>query len=122
MADLFALLADGRRRALLTELAHGERSVGELVEASGIDQPAVSKHLRTLREGGVVAARVDGQRRVYRLEPGALAALEEWLAPFRRRDRAMLDALERHLDTTRPDTRLDTSPDTSPDAPGGQTP
>lgn len=114
MADLFALLADGRRRALLTELAHGERSVGELVEASGIDQPAVSKHLRTLREGGVVAVRVDGQRRVYRLEPGALAALEEWLAPFRRRDRAMLDALERHLDTT--------GPDTSPDAPGGQTP
>jgi len=64
----------------------------------GVSQPAVSKHLRVLREAGLVTARSDAQRRVYRLRPEPLRAIDEWLAPYRRLWSASLDALERHLD------------------------
>jgi DNA-binding transcriptional ArsR family regulator len=72
--------------------------VGELVDVLGVSQPAVSKHLRVLREAGLVTARPDAQRRLYRLRPEPLQAVDEWLAPYRRLWSGRLDALERHLD------------------------
>jgi DNA-binding transcriptional ArsR family regulator len=94
----FALVADPHRRAILDLLRERERAVGELVESLGLAQPAVSKHLRVLRDAGVVHVRVDAQRRVYRIEPGPLRELDEWLAPYRGMWNASLDALERELD------------------------
>ena len=83
MADVFDVVADPTRRDIVRLLhsagAGGEMSVGELVEALGITQPTVSKHLKVLREGGVVGVREEGQHRYYRFEPSALAALEQWL-------------------------------------------
>ena len=98
MADPFTILAEPARRRILEELRRGERPVGELVDALGMRQPAVSKHLRVLRDAGVVSARVDAQRRLYRLEPAPLRALDVWLAPYRILWSEGLDALERHLD------------------------
>jgi DNA-binding transcriptional ArsR family regulator len=94
----FALVADPHRRAILDLLRERERAVGELVESLGLAQPAVSKHLRVLRDAGVVHVRVDAQRRVYRIDPGPLRALDEWLAPYRTMWNTSLDALERELD------------------------
>ncbi len=96
---MFELVAQEHRRAILDLLRDGDRPVGELVDALGMSQPAVSKHLRALRDGGLVEARVDGARRIYRLCPEALRELDEWLAPYRRVWAGRLDALERHLDT-----------------------
>mgnify|MGYP001039458492 FL=1 len=82
MADVFDVVADPTRRdivRLLHGTGRGEMSVGELVEALGITQPTVSKHLKVLREGGVVDVREEGQHRYYRFQPAALAALEQWL-------------------------------------------
>jgi len=93
----FAVLAEPTRRRLLDELLAGERSVGELVERTGLPQPTVSKHLRTMRDAGVVTARVDGPVRWYRLEPDGLSEVDRWLAPYRRLWAERLDALERHL-------------------------
>jgi DNA-binding transcriptional ArsR family regulator len=76
------------------------RSVGELVEQLGLSQPGTSKHLRVLRDAGLVAAHIDAQRRVYSLDPRPLAALDAWLAPYRQMWSESLDALERHLDRT----------------------
>jgi DNA-binding transcriptional ArsR family regulator len=98
VTDPFSILAEPNRRRILEVLRQGERPVGELVEALGMRQPAVSKHLRVLRDAGVVAARVDAQRRLYRIEPGPLRALDVWLAPYRVLWGEGLDALERHLD------------------------
>ena len=98
MAALFEVLAESHRRTILDLLRDSERSVGELVEVLGVSQPAVSKHLRVLREAGLVTARADAQRRVYRLRPEPLRAVDEWLEPYRRLWAASLDALERHLD------------------------
>jgi DNA-binding transcriptional ArsR family regulator len=94
----FDVLAEAHRRSILDLLRDSERSVGELVDVLGVSQPAVSKHLRVLREAGLVTARPDAQRRVYRLRPEPLRAIDEWLAPYRRLWSASLDALERHLD------------------------
>jgi DNA-binding transcriptional ArsR family regulator len=94
-------LAEPRRVAIVELLRDGERPVGELVERLGVSQPAVSKHLRVLKEAGLVEARVDGQRRVYRLRPDPLAELDEWLAPYRRFWTTHLDRLEDHLDKRR---------------------
>jgi DNA-binding transcriptional ArsR family regulator len=77
------------------------RPVGELVELTGLTQPGTSKHLRVLREAGLVTARTDAQRRVYELETAPLAELDAWLAPYRRLWERRLDALERRLNTTR---------------------
>jgi DNA-binding transcriptional ArsR family regulator len=80
---------------LLLERPH---DVGELVERLGLSQPSTSKHLRVLREAGLVRARADAQRRVYELDPRPLAELDAWLAPYRQRWSERLDDLERHLD------------------------
>lgn len=98
MATTFELLADGTRRLLLDELRGGERSVGELVERLQVSQPAVSKQLRLLREAGLARVRAEGQRRLYRLDPGGLREVDEWLAPFRAFWSERLDAMERTLD------------------------
>lgn len=84
MADIFDVIADGTRRDLLQALLErsGELSVGELVERLGLSQPTVSKHLKVLRDHDLVTVREDGQHRFYRLDPSALAEVEEWLIPF----------------------------------------
>lgn len=103
MAELAALhaLAEPRRLAILELLRDGERPVGELVERLELSQPAVSKHLRVLREVGLVEARVDAQRRLYRIRPEPLADLDEWLASYRKLWAARLDRLEDHLEHRR---------------------
>jgi DNA-binding transcriptional ArsR family regulator len=95
---VFEVLAEPSRRRILDLLRDGEQPVGELVAALHLNQPAVSKHLRVLREAGLVEARVDGPRRLYRLRAEPLREIDEWLAPFRRAWGVRLDALERHLD------------------------
>jgi DNA-binding transcriptional ArsR family regulator len=84
---------------MLELLLERPRTVGELVEHLGLSQPGTSKHLRVLREAGLVAVRSEGQRRVYALEPGPLSELDAWLTPYRRLWSQHLDALERHLDS-----------------------
>ena len=96
--SVFEIIAEPNRRAILTLLAAADQSVGELERQLDLPQPAVSKHLRVLREGGFVEATVDAQRRRYRLKPEALHEVDDWLAPFRRFWSAHVDALERHLD------------------------
>ena len=96
---MFEVLAEPNRRRLLDLLRDDEHSVGELVTAMDMSQPAVSKHLRVLREAGMVEARVDAQRRLYRLRPEPLQALDAWLEPYRALWTRSLDALEDHLDT-----------------------
>ena len=91
-------VAERRRREILDLLLAGDRAVGELVEALGVSQPAVSKHLKVLREAGLVTVTADAQRRVYSLAPEPLHELDEWLDPYRRLWSDRLDALERHLD------------------------
>jgi len=98
MQSAFAILAEPSRRAILSLLASAERSVGDLEQQLRLPQPSVSKHLRVLREAGLVAARVEAQRRLYRIRPEPLMEVDAWLAPFRRFWAAHLDALERHLD------------------------
>lgn len=94
------VIAEPTRRRLLELVRTQERSVGELVDATGMSQPGVSRHLRVLRDAGLVEARVDGQRRLYRLRPEPLADLDAWLAPYRALWSVRLDALEAHLDRT----------------------
>jgi len=98
MDAVLAALADPTRRSVMEALRAGECSAGEIERALGVSQPATSKHLRALREAGLVHVRKDAQRRVYSLEPQPLAALDAWLAPYRRFWTDRLDALERHLD------------------------
>jgi DNA-binding transcriptional ArsR family regulator len=98
VSESFAVLAEPHRRRILDLLRVGERPVGELVEALDLSQPAVSKHLRVLRETGFVEVRVDAQRRLYRVRPEPLQEIDAWLAPYRRLWASSLDALERHLD------------------------
>ncbi|HEX2851251.1 MAG TPA: metalloregulator ArsR/SmtB family transcription factor [Acidimicrobiales bacterium] len=95
---VFEVLAEPNRRRILDLLRERERAVGDLVEALDAAQPAVSKHLRVLRGAGLVEARVDGPRRVYRLSPEPLRELDDWLAPYRALWDARLDDLGRHLD------------------------
>lgn len=97
-AHTFAVLAEPTRLQILGQLRSGERSVGELVDILGVTQPAVSKHLKVLREAGFVSARTEAQLRIYQIEPKPLKALDAWLAPYRRLWTKHLDALERHLD------------------------
>jgi DNA-binding transcriptional ArsR family regulator len=94
----FAVLAEPTRRSILDLLRQGERPVGDLVDALQLSQPLVSKHLRVLREAGLVDARVDAQRRVYRLRPEPLLEVEAWLAPYRQLWNRSLDRLEQHLE------------------------
>jgi DNA-binding transcriptional ArsR family regulator len=98
MAAALDVLAEPSRRRILDLLLQEEQPVGALVEALGSSQPSVSKHLRVLREAGLVEARVDAQRRLYRVRPEPLQAIDAWLEPYRRLWGARLDDLERHLD------------------------
>jgi DNA-binding transcriptional ArsR family regulator len=94
----FEVVAEPTRRRILDLLIAGERPVGDLVDELAMSQPAVSRHLRVLRDAGLVAARTDAQRRLYRLDARPLAVLDEWLQPYRRLWAARLDGLARHLD------------------------
>jgi DNA-binding transcriptional ArsR family regulator len=96
--SVFGVLVEPNRRRILDLLRADERAVSELVEQLDLSQPAVSKHLRILREAGLVESRVDAQRRVYRVHAEPLRAIDEWLEPYRRMWAARLDDLERHLD------------------------
>jgi DNA-binding transcriptional ArsR family regulator len=99
VATSFQVLAEPVRRRILDLLLERPRPVGELVEQLGLSQPGTSKHLRVLRDAGLVQVRQDAQRRWYELCPGPLSEIDEWLAPYRRLWASTLDALERHLDT-----------------------
>jgi DNA-binding transcriptional ArsR family regulator len=94
----FEVLAEPNRRRILDLLRGEERPVGELVAALGISQPGVSKHLKVLRDAGLVAVRSDAQRRLYRVRTEPLRALDDWLAPYRALWDDRLDDLERHLE------------------------
>lgn len=94
---LFEVLAEPNRRRVLDLLREQEHTVGELVDALEMSQPAVSKHLRVLRDAGLVEARIDAQRRIYTLRAEPLADVDAWLAPYRKFWRGKLAALHRHL-------------------------
>ena len=98
MQTAFDVLAEPTRRRILDDVRDRERSVGELVERLHVSQPGVSKHLRVLREAGLVDVRQDAQRRLYRARLEPLAEIDAWLAPYRRLWTERFDALERHLD------------------------
>ncbi|MDE2126979.1 MAG: winged helix-turn-helix transcriptional regulator [Armatimonadetes bacterium] len=98
MESVFDVIAEPNRRAILSLLASSQHSVGTIERRLRMSQPTVSKHLRVLREAGVVECTVDAQRRLYRLKPEALQEVDAWLTPFRRLLSAHVDALERHLD------------------------
>jgi DNA-binding transcriptional ArsR family regulator len=96
--DALTALAEPTRRRIADELRLRECSVTDLVAALGMSQPAISKHLRVLRDAGVVAVQVRAQQRIYRLEPAPFRELDAWLAPYRQLWTRHLAALERHLD------------------------
>jgi DNA-binding transcriptional ArsR family regulator len=100
-AAAFQVLGEPRRLQILDLLRDGERPVGELVDRLGVSQPAVSKHLRILRDAGLVESRTDAQRRLYRIRPEPLEELDEWLASYRQLWTTHLDRLEEHLDKRR---------------------
>ncbi len=97
MFDAFEILADPGRRLILDALLKGERSAGDLVDILPISQPGVSKHLRLLREAGMVRVSRDARRRMYSLSPERFAELEAWLEPYRAFWAGRLDDLETHL-------------------------
>ena len=97
--EVFDAIGDGSRRQILDLLAAGPRPVGEIATRIGLSQPNASRHLRILREAGLVEPRADGQRRIYELRPAGLAELIGWVAPYQRLWQGSLDALERHLDS-----------------------
>ena len=103
MAPAFDVLAEPNRRRILELLRTEERPVGDLVTALAVSQPAVSKHLRVLREAGLVEVRSEAQRRLYRVRAEPLRAIADWLEPYRLLWESHLDELERHLDAM-PDT------------------
>ena len=98
MSSPWQALADPKRRAVLALLLEQPRPVGELVEHLGLSQPGTSKHLKVLREAGLVQVRREANKRVYALDPGPIRELDVWLAPYRRLWNEHLDALGRHLD------------------------
>lgn len=98
MVETFEVLAEPHRRRILDLLREEERPVGELVRLLAASQPAVSKHLRVLRDAGLVEVRVDAQRRLYRVRPEPLREVARWLEPYRLLWESRLDDLERHLD------------------------
>lgn len=98
MQAVLDAVAEPRRREILERLRDGEHLVGDLAADIGLAQPTVSKHLKVMRDAGLVAVRVDAQRRWYRLVPEPLMQIDDWLTPFRRAWADRLDALEQHLD------------------------
>jgi DNA-binding transcriptional ArsR family regulator len=101
MASAFEVLAEPTRRRILDLLRDGERSVGELVDRLTLSQPGVSKHLRVLRDAGLVQVRIEAQRRWYGLRPEPLTEIDAWLEPYRRLWAQHVNALEQHLDRER---------------------
>jgi len=99
MTATFGVLAEPSRRQILDLLVQEERPVGDLVALLPLSQPAVSKHLKVLREAGLVEARTDAQRRIYRVCSEPLREVDDWLVPYRRQWAPHLDARERHLGT-----------------------
>lgn len=91
-------IAEPTRRQILDAVRDRERSVGDLVAITGMNQPGVSRHLKVLRDVGLVTVRRDAQRRLYRLRPEPLKELDAWLEPYRAEWEIRLDALERHLE------------------------
>jgi len=118
MESVFEIVAEPNRRAILSLLVSSEQSVGEIERQLHMSQPAVSKHLRVLREAGFVESTVDAQRRLYRLKAEPFKELDAWLDQFRRFWSAHIDALERHLDRmdreTEPPKSAKTKPKTRP--------
>jgi DNA-binding transcriptional ArsR family regulator len=100
-ASTFQVLGDPSRHAIVELLRSGERPVGDLVAHLSLTQPAVSKHLRVLKEAGLVTARTDAQRRLYRIRPEPFVEIEAWLAGYRALWNDHLDRLEGHLDRRR---------------------
>jgi DNA-binding transcriptional ArsR family regulator len=98
VTSAFDVVAEPARRAILDVLIDGPQPVGRLVTATGLSQPNTSRHLRVLREAGLVERRNDGQRRLYELRAPGFAELERWLAPYRRLWHESFDALEGHLE------------------------
>ena len=98
MSTAFEVLAQPIRRAILDRLRGGDHLVGQLAEALGLTQPLTSKHLRVLRDAGLVTVRVDGPRRWYGLRGEPLAEVDDWLAPYRWMWESSLDDLGAHLD------------------------
>ena len=97
--EALAALGDPTRRHILELLRGGERSAGEIAEAFPVSRPAISRHLRVLRESGLTTVRVDGQRRVYALDPAPLAELDAWLRPYRQFWSRRLNALDTLLNS-----------------------
>jgi DNA-binding transcriptional ArsR family regulator len=100
-AVAFEVLAEPARRRILDDVRDKERSVGELVKRLKLSQPGVSKHLRVLRDAGLVEVRKDAQRRLYRVRPEPLAELDAWLEPYRQLWEKRFDALEQHLENVK---------------------
>ena len=98
MSAVLEVLAEPHRRQILDVLRDGERLVGDLVDQLGLAQPSVSKHLKVLKDAGLVRVRPEAQRRWYRMRVEPLLELDAWLEPYRRLWRDRLDALEHHLD------------------------
>ena len=96
--NAFTVLAEPNRRLLLDCLLESAQSVNSLVDRIGMSQPVVSKHLRILRDAGLVVVKPEGQRRLYSVNPQPLREIEVWLDPYRRFWDEKLDALEQHLD------------------------
>jgi DNA-binding transcriptional ArsR family regulator len=96
--ETFEVLAEPSRRRILDVLVKQDRAVGDLVEILAMSQPSVSKHLKVLRDAGLVEATTDAQRRIYRVRSEPLRQVDEWLEPYRRRWAEHLNALERHLE------------------------
>jgi DNA-binding transcriptional ArsR family regulator len=103
--NAFDVLAEPSRRQILDLVRVEERSVNELVVDLSMSQPAVSKHLRILRDSGFVRSRVDGQRRMYSVDPKAFVEVEDWLEPYRRLWEDRLDALQSYLDSVQDEER-----------------
>jgi DNA-binding transcriptional ArsR family regulator len=100
--QVFEVLAEPRRRQILDLLGERELPVGDLVAALATSQPNISKHLRVLRDAGLVSSRVDGARRLYRVEAAPLRELDEWVSRYRGLWTHALDQLEAHLAHTNP--------------------
>src|SRR5437764_11562791 len=96
MESAFDIIAEPNRRAILSLLVSSQQSVGEIERRLRMSQPAVSKHLRVLRDAGFVESTVDAQRRLYRLKPESLQEVDAWLAQFRRFWNAHVDASKAH--------------------------
>ena len=114
------VIAEPTRRRILDAVREGERSVGELVDELGMHQPGVSRHLKVLRDAGLVEVRRDAQRRLYRLRLEPLMELDEWLEPYRREWSNRLDSLERHLQRTTEPVRPTLAKRTTRSTPKGQ--